>query len=711
MYLLSLKTGSFCTRSLRSFARLSLILAIGINSVLMFAENKKPKLSNFYTEWLNRDVTYIITRDEKKAFLSLTTDEARDNFIQRFWEIRNPTPGSPANNYKDEIYRRIAYADAHFGVGSGGEGWRTDRGRTYITLGAPQQIRTYYGAPNLRPMEIWFYSNLNSALPPFFYVLFYQPDNIGDFRYYSPSLDGPDKLIANMEAINDPQAALHMIQSSVGPEVARIAQTLIPNEPLDPNGRISLESDVMLANLRNFANQPSNVDDIRRKSELAASVTSRMILNVNNLDITLFPLRTTPGVTRLDYAVRLRKPGDLTVMKEEDGTYKYAIEVRVNVLTSDKKLIFTQQKSIAGNFGDEPINAIKTRPIGYEGILPLPPGKYLLDFLFTDWTKKVGYEAEKEVTIPPDAPGTFVIPTILPFSSVEAVDPVKGGLLPFAVGGLRFKPLESSALVLNPGQDLQVAYQVWASPNTAQTQNGQNLAIQYALGEPALTGGATVIKDTANMADFTAAGSLVNGKKIEVGDKPEGTYMLTVSANGPNVEQRAHSTFVFQLLSDTSSALPWDIDAPDIDKDEARGVFDLDRGLCFLAEDNITEARRWFRVALSKNHSDDVARAHLVQAYYDLQAYSAIASLFNDAGITDHTASGTIAQIAESMLKTGDSEKAISILKDAIRTRPDDGPLYIALADSYRQTGNQHGADEMMLKGKSLLGTPAPDSH
>ncbi|PYU68657.1 MAG: hypothetical protein DMG49_15510 [Acidobacteria bacterium] len=96
---------------------------------------KKQKLEKNYRDWLERDVAYIITKDERDTFLKLTTDEAREKFIETFWEIRNPSPGSPANSYKDEIYQRIAFADARFGIGSGVEGWRTDRGRTYITLG------------------------------------------------------------------------------------------------------------------------------------------------------------------------------------------------------------------------------------------------------------------------------------------------------------------------------------------------------------------------------------------------------------------------------------------------------------------------------------------------------------------------------------------------------------------------------------------------
>ena len=75
------------------------------------------------------------------TFIKLTSDEARDKFIDRFWALRNPDPGSPSNSYKDDIYQRISYADAHFSTGSGGEGWRTARGQTYITLGPPAHKR------------------------------------------------------------------------------------------------------------------------------------------------------------------------------------------------------------------------------------------------------------------------------------------------------------------------------------------------------------------------------------------------------------------------------------------------------------------------------------------------------------------------------------------------------------------------------------------
>jgi len=690
---------------------LALLCALGPLAGISQAKNKKSgkqKLPNYYEQWLNRDVAYIITKDERRTFLRLTSDQARDAFIKRFWAIRNPSPGSQVNTYKDEIYQRIAYADAHFGVGSGEAGWRTDRGRAYITLGPPQQIQNYPVAPNLFPMVIWFYSTTNPALPPFFYLLFYQRDNVGDFRFYSPYMDGPDKLVGGNEVVNDPQDALHLIQDAVGSEVAHIAQCLIPGEPLDPNGRISLTSDMLLAKIRDLADQPSNLDQLDRNRELVANVTARLIVNGKNLNILLFPVRDARGVTRLDYAVRLGNASDLTLTKGPDGDYSYAVEVRVRVLAPDGKVIFTQQKSVSGKFGQNRLAEIKDRPFGYEGSLPLAPGKYHLDFLVTDWTKQVGFHEQRDVTIPSDNNNGLVIPAILPFSAVRPIDRSKDDVTPFAMAGLRFTPLESSSLFYNPTQSLNIVYQIWAPPKDPRSNAGQELAVDYALGDPALINrNPLAIKDKVDMGEFAPSGELVNGKKISLSGEPEGNYLLSVSVSHTGTSQAAHASLPLQILADVPSNNPWDVDEPGIDTDESRGILDQERALCYLAQGQPTSARLWFRLALSKDHGDDVARAHLVQAYFDLQAYSAVVSLLNDAGITDDTDSATVAQIAESLLKTGDAPKAVSLLQDRLRSRPKDGPLYLALADCYHQMGDSRQQAEMLQRAKSLLTSPS----
>jgi len=112
----------------------------------------QKEMESPYKKWLDDEVPYIITNEERAAFKKLTTDDEREQFIESFWDRRNPNPGSAENEFKEEYYRRIAYANEQYQ--SGIEGWRTDRGRIYIMYGPPDQIdSTPSGGPYTRPMQ------------------------------------------------------------------------------------------------------------------------------------------------------------------------------------------------------------------------------------------------------------------------------------------------------------------------------------------------------------------------------------------------------------------------------------------------------------------------------------------------------------------------------------------------------------------------------
>src|SRR3989442_11968024 len=112
----------------------------------------QKEMESPYKKWLQEEVPYVITDEERGAFRKLSTDEEREQFIETFWERRNPNPGSPENEFKEEYYRRIAYANEHYA--SGIPGWKTDRGRIYITHGPPDEIDSHpSGGTYLRPQE------------------------------------------------------------------------------------------------------------------------------------------------------------------------------------------------------------------------------------------------------------------------------------------------------------------------------------------------------------------------------------------------------------------------------------------------------------------------------------------------------------------------------------------------------------------------------
>ncbi len=114
--------------------------------------NLNIELSKTYKKWLNEDVVWIITDEERAAFKQLSNDEERDNFIEAFWQRRDPTPDTEENEYKEEHYRRIAYANEHFAAGI--PGWKSDRGRIYIMYGPADEVDSHpSGGSYERPME------------------------------------------------------------------------------------------------------------------------------------------------------------------------------------------------------------------------------------------------------------------------------------------------------------------------------------------------------------------------------------------------------------------------------------------------------------------------------------------------------------------------------------------------------------------------------
>src|SRR5438046_1354463 len=160
-------------------AALLALCAIGVGSVLIGplsaapdkekkeTKEKKEKLSREekrrqkaaqkeletpYKKWIDEEVPYIITAEERRSFKLLVTDEDREQFVEAFWERRNPNPGSPENEFKEEYYRRIAYANEHYA--SGIPGWKTDRGRIYIMYGPPDENDSHpSGGSYMRPPE------------------------------------------------------------------------------------------------------------------------------------------------------------------------------------------------------------------------------------------------------------------------------------------------------------------------------------------------------------------------------------------------------------------------------------------------------------------------------------------------------------------------------------------------------------------------------
>jgi GWxTD domain-containing protein len=143
----------------------ALILVVTATSALLAwqAQPKDRPVPKVYWAWLNEDVVYIITPQERAAFLALTTDDERKQFMVQFWKRRDPTPDTVENEFKEEHYRRIAYANQHFV--SQMPGWKTDHGRIYIVYGPPDEIESHPKGDKVRtyPFEQWRYHHIQNV--------------------------------------------------------------------------------------------------------------------------------------------------------------------------------------------------------------------------------------------------------------------------------------------------------------------------------------------------------------------------------------------------------------------------------------------------------------------------------------------------------------------------------------------------------------------
>jgi len=675
------------------------------SSALAFGA-KKVQLAPKYKEWLGMDAKYIISADEKDAFLRLPDDATRDKFIQDFWEARNPTPGAPNNPYKDDHYRRIAYANQYFGHETGTPGWRTEMGRIYIQLGEPAQKGMYLGYNKLRQMQIWFYQNANHALPPFFYVVFFRPDPSSDYKLYSPYMDGPEKLVTT-----DPGSrieSLNIIKAQAGDEVARTALSLLPDEPVDfINAQPSLTSDVMLATIRNLPNNDYTKREIQQRRELLESTSHRVIVGEEFLDALVVPLRDKEGNINLHYVLRLHRPEDFSLGESKDRRYYYTLDLTARLLTSDGKLIYTQERHTTDYVTPIQFEKVKHESLAYEGKLPITPGKYKVEFTLTDALKRTGYRAAREVRVPEPPQHGMVVSDVVAFASSAIQGPTGGIQGPFTLAGVKFDPMLGSQLDLAPGIDLKLFYQVWAPPADPNALQGKKLLVEYGYGRPGVRGDSKTIQDEIPRAQFDSSGSVANGKKISLTNAAPGNYHMSVTVTDPETQQKAYGSLAFRIVSTPEASDTWYVEDADLQKNANDGTDEYQRALCYQASGNKEQTAQWLQKALAKNQSNEPAISSLIDFYFDNQAYSEVASLYPRLSVNAGTDDRTVLEIAESLDKGGDLKKATEAVESALKVKSNSGLLYSRLASYYRRMGDGAKADELEKKGQALEHPPS----
>ena len=351
-------------------------------------KNLRGELKGPYKKWLDEDVPYIITDDERRAFLSLANDEEREAFIENFWLRRNPNPDSPENEFREEHYRRIQYANDHYAAGK--PGWKSDRGHIYIAFGAPDSIDSHPsggmyerppeeggGETSTFPFEIWHYRYIE-GIGENVDIEFVDTCQCGDYHY---TIDRSEKDALK----NVPGAGMTDYE-----EVNHAGK----NDRFNGNGIEQLGA----GNMATY-NQSHEFDRIAMAVKLFAPPANSYADLNNDLDVfnashkllqgPVFPfdvrtdyVKVTDGMDLIPITIQIRNR-DITFVTK-DGVSKGVVNILGRVTTIMHKTVQTFEDTVEITEPSELLEKSLDRKSLYWKALPVPPGLYRLDIALKD---------------------------------------------------------------------------------------------------------------------------------------------------------------------------------------------------------------------------------------------------------------------------------------------------------------------------------------
>lgn len=666
------------------------------------AANRARDLPPTYRHWLNEEVTYIISSSERKQFLSLSSDAERDSFIAEFWKIRNPDPASSVNTYKEEIYRRLAYANQHFGSIDLQDGWRTDEGRIYIILGAPQQIVTYPAARNVRPMQIWFYQSPSRVLPPYFNLIFYKRSAGEDYTLYSPNSDGPARLVSTLEAMNDQKRSLDILRKSLGDEVARTALSLIPGDNVNLDAyEPSLTSDMLLGEIAGLPDNPLT-KELLEANRLSEQVTTSLFLGASDSTLSDDTFRDERGRTTLSYLLRMRSADPSIIGTRKDGSAYYDQTLRTTVLTEAGKRVYEQEEQLTGNLTQAQAEIARKKRFGAEARLPLEPGKYILVATLTNNLNHVAMRQRATVTVPARKSSVVGLSGLLAYTLPAAV-PDPRGALPFSISRYRFSPIGTENVYLPQGHRLSLVFQLWLDPKSDAPAAPEKIHLHYVFGSITATQQQPAHEDEdVDAGNRDTAGNLLTGHALDTADLAPGSYQVVVSANRVGESRMAYATLNLHIEPAASYVDTWTAYGAEGTGGDA--LDDYQRGLAAEAQGNDAAAQADYTRSLAEGPREMRTLDKLAAVLERRGQTAELAALIQQPLLTTTAVEpATVSAIAQAALNQKGNPKAVARMLEAqIKLQPPSAGLYRVLADASEASGNMSRAREVRALAANL---------
>ena len=345
-----------------------------MNSFLGAREAKRSELPEVFKKWLEEEVVYIITPQEHDVFLRLNTDDERTLFIKAFWKQRDPTPGTPENEFKTEHYRRIDHSNKRFGLGSTRPGWQTDRGRMYIILGEPMQIENFSMQQELRDTEIWFYQDMTKYhLKQAFNLVFIRKDMASDFKLYDPARDTPYAFFPQ-SALGDPvdyETAYEKLRE-INPTIAQVSLSLIPGEGIGVSGAASLASTILLQNINRVPQTEVNDLYAEKLLKYKGLVEVEYTANYMDSDSLVQVIRDNSGTFFVHFLI---EPERLSVGQFGDKYFSHFILNGI-VSDSENRMIYQFDREYSIEFDKEKLESVSHTSVQLNGMFPIIPGYF-----------------------------------------------------------------------------------------------------------------------------------------------------------------------------------------------------------------------------------------------------------------------------------------------------------------------------------------------
>lgn len=403
-------------------------------------EKLRKELETPYRKWLNEDVGYIITDEERAAFKRMSTDEERQNFIEQFWLRRDPTPDTAENEYKEEHYRRIAYANERFA--SGIPGWKTDRGRIYITFGPPAEIESHPsggtyerpfeeggGTTSTYPFEKWRYRWIE-GIGNDVNIEFVDTTMTGEYRM---TMDPSEKDALLMV----PGAGLTLMeQMGLASKTDRFNRT--------DGTRLGTGTQPLPARmnqferLQQFASLQKPPQIKFKDLEAVADVKSIIKFNVLPMKARADFIRMTNSTILTNVTLQFDKK-DLQ-FSNKDGIAKASVNIYGRITSMARRVVNVFEDVVAIEVPQELLGEAAKGASVYQKSVPLPPGMYRLNVVAKDITSGNMVNYEMALNVPHYEDEKLASSTLILADLIEKLPSRSIGAGQFTIGTSKVRP-------------------------------------------------------------------------------------------------------------------------------------------------------------------------------------------------------------------------------------------------------------------------------